>query len=206
MKKIHRILISISCLLFFHSFCKAQVTSNIDTLVQDEKLVAEGEIEQPKDFPLVFRRTTLIVRDIEKSLELYRDAIGMEVIYDNLLKRPHPTEEREQVLRLVFLKATNSFYGVLGLLEYDYENPDKVEKPIRREGFTAQNVVLLFNSSNQETQFKKIKKIPGIEILGEPTLVKYPSYDGKSFTRVMVSKFYDPDGFIVEFNKLLDNL
>ena len=167
---------------------------------------SSDNIIQPKDMPLVFRRTTLIVRDIEKSLMLYRDAIGMEVIYDNLIRRPHPEEDREQVLRLVFLKATNSFYGVLGLLEYDYENKNKTDKPIRREGFTAQNVVLLFNSVNQEEQFKKIKEVPGIEIMGEPTLTEYPSYDGKSVTRVMVSKFYDPDGFIVEFNKLLDNL
>ncbi|MEO0507982.1 MAG: hypothetical protein AAF090_17635 [Bacteroidota bacterium] len=167
---------------------------------------SSDNIIQPKDMPLVFRRTTLIVRDIEKSLMLYRDAIEMEVIYDNLIRRPHPEEDREQVLRLVFLKATNSFYGVLGLLEYDYENKNKTDKPIRREGFTAQNVVLLFNSVNQEEQFKKIKEVPGIEIMGEPTLTEYPSYDGKSVTRVMVSKFYDPDGFIVEFNKLLDNL
>ncbi|MEO1546878.1 MAG: hypothetical protein AAFU74_09060, partial [Bacteroidota bacterium] len=41
---------------------------------------SSDNIIQPKDMPLVFRRTTLIVRDIEKSLMLYRDAIGMEVI------------------------------------------------------------------------------------------------------------------------------
>ena len=173
-----------------------------------EKEVANvvEEALQPKDFPLVFRRTTLIVRDIEKSLRLYRDAIGMEVIYDNLIPRPHPTEDREQQLRLVFLKATNSFYGVLGLLEYDYGNTNKPVKPIRKEGFTAQNVVLLFNSVNQTEQFEKIRKIEGIDILGEPTLVSYPGYDETTKIRVMVSKFYDPDGFIVEFNKVLDDL
>ncbi|MEM8765646.1 MAG: VOC family protein [Bacteroidota bacterium] len=188
-------------LLAVHALSYAQTPS-----AKDAKVKSSDDIVQPKDMPLVFRRTTLIVRDIEKSLLLYRDAIGMEVIYDNLIRRPHPEEDREQVLRLVFLKATSSFYGVLGLLEYDYENENKTDKPIRREGFTAQNVVLLFNSVNQEEQFKKIKEVPGVEIMGEPTLTKYPSYDGKSFTRVMVSKFYDPDGFIVEFNKLLDNL
>ncbi|MEO1486393.1 MAG: hypothetical protein AAFU57_11635, partial [Bacteroidota bacterium] len=151
-----------------------------DTEATNTQEKSSDDIIQPKDMPLVFRRTTLIVRDIEKSLMLYRDAIGMEVIYDNLIRRPHPEEDREQVLRLVFLKATNSFYGVLGLLEYDYENENKTDKPIRREGFTAQNVVLLFNSVNQEEQFKKIREVPGIEIMGEPTLTEYPSYDGKT--------------------------
>ena len=190
------------CLASLRSF--AQNSEEKDSLVTSKSSV--GETIQPKDYPLVFRRTTLIVRDIEKSLQLYKDAIGMEVIYDNLIPRPHPTEDREQQLRLVFLKATNSFYGVLGLLEYDYGNKDKPVKPIRREGFTAQNVVLLFNSADQAEQFEKIKKIPGIEILGEPTLVKYPAYNGTDEIRVMVSKFYDPDGFIVEFNKVLDDL
>ncbi len=175
-----------------------------------EEAVEKTELKepvQPKDFPLIFRRTTLIVRNVKESLKLYRDAIGMEVIYDNLIKRPHPdAPEREQVLRLVFLKATTQFSGVLGLLEYDYESEFKVAKPIRKEGFTPQNIVLLFNSKNQAEQFEKIRKVPNIEILGEPTLVEYPSYDGKASTRVMVSKFYDADGFIVEFNKLLDDL
>jgi len=34
----------------------------------------------------------------------------------------------------------------------------------------------------------------------------YPSYDGADTIKVMVSKFYDPDGFIVEFNKLLTDI
>lgn len=160
--------------------------------------------EQVADFPLVFRRTTLIVRDVEASLALYRDALGMEVIYDNIIRRPHPTEDRERQIRLVFLKATHNFYGVLGLVDYEYKNPNAPEKPVRKEGFTPQNVVLVFNSENLEEQFQKIQSMPGIEVLAEPKLTQYPSYDGTEILRVMVSKFYDPDGFLVELNRLLD--
>ncbi|MDB4293034.1 glyoxalase/bleomycin resistance/dioxygenase family protein [Maribacter sp.] len=192
-------------ILLVFSSCKEQAKT--DKTNESEKYLGESELVQPKDLPLIFRRTTLIVRNVDESLKLYRDAIGMEVIYDNLIKRPHPdAPEREQVLRLIFLKATTQFSGVLGLLEYDYESEFKVDKPVRKEGFTPQNIVLLFNSKNQAEQFEKIKKLPNIEIMGEPTLTEYPSYDGKKVTRVMVSKFYDADGFIVEFNKLLDDL
>ncbi len=200
----HLLAITVLVLLAISS-CKEQVTTN--STKEPEKYLEESELVQPRDLPLIFRRTTLIVRDVNESLKLYRDVIGMEVIYDNLIKRPHPdAPEREQVLRLVFLKATTQFSGVLGLLEYDYKSEYKVDKPVRKEGFTPQNIVLLFNSKNQAEQFEKIKKLPNIEILGAPTLVEYPSYDGKNITRVMVSKFYDADGFIVEFNKLLDDL
>ncbi len=166
----------------------------------------EKEITQPKDFHLIFRRTTLIVRDIEKSLELYKDIIGMEVIYDNKLTRPHPKEDRDQVVRLVFLKATSNFNGVLGLMEYDFGNSKKVNNPIRKEGFTAQNTILLFNSKDQETKLEAIKKLETIEMIKEPTLTTYPAYEGGQPINVIVAIFYDPDGYIIEFNKLLDNL
>ncbi len=160
---------------------------------------------QPKDFPLVLRRTTLIVRDVSNSLKLYRDAMGMEVIYDNILKRPRKDgKEGTQDLRLVFLKATHEYYGVLGLLEY-YYGENREEKEVRKEGFTAQNVVLLFNSQNAEEKLDVIRQVPGIEMFSEPELVEYPTADGGK-VRVMVCTFYDPDGFLVEFNELLDEL
>jgi len=161
---------------------------------------------QPKDFPLVFRRTTLIVRDIRKSLELYRDIMGMEIIYDNELTRPRKDgQEGTQQLRLVFLKATHEFYGVLGLLEYNYGEAIE-EKEIRKEGLSAQNIVLLFNSKDAEQNVTKIKKLESIEVIDEPHLVEYPSANGTDKIRVMVSMFYDPDGFLVEYNQLLDSL
>ena len=156
--------------------------------------------------PLTLRRQTLIVRDIEKSLRLYRDAIGMEVIYDNIIRRPHRTEDRQQEIRLVFLKANNDFIGVLGLVDYEYNNPDHPAhaKPVRKEGFTPGNSVLLFNTTQLEERWPKIEAVEGVEVIGGPTYTEYPSYDGSSIIRVNVTRFYDADGFLVEFNQPLD--
>ena len=157
---------------------------------------------------LVLRRQTLIVRDIEKSLALYRDAIGMTVIYDNIIKRPHRTEDREQQIRLVFLKATDDYIGVLGLVDYEYNNPDHPvhAKPVRHEGFTPGNSVVLFNTTELEKRWPLIEATPGVEIIGPPTYTEYPSYDGTSTIKVNVTRFYDPDGFLVEYNQLLNEL
>ena len=76
----------------------SSITDKIEETIEDSF--------DPDEYPLILRRTTLIVRDIEKSLALYKDAIGMEIIYDNIIKRKHPTEEGDQEIRLVFLKAT----------------------------------------------------------------------------------------------------
>lgn len=206
MKNRFSITLLLSTVLLLNVYNTVQSQSRTDTVKKPDNTIIEREITQLRDLPLIFRRTTLIVRDINKSLSLYRDIIGMEVIYDNTFKLPHAKENRDQLLRLVFLKATHRFNGVLGLLEYDADIPNKVHKPIRKEGFSEQNIVLLFNSKNQESQFKKIKKLPGIEVISEPKIREYPSYDGKGTTRVMVSIFYDLDGFLVEFNKLLDDI
>ena len=156
--------------------------------------------------PLTLRRQTLIVRDIERSLRLYRDAVGMEIIYDNIIRRPHRTEDREQVIRLVFLKASNDFIGVLGLVDYEYENPDHPvhTKPVRKEGFTPGNSVILFNTTELAERWPLIDAVEGVEVIGGPAYTEYPSYDGTGTIRVNVTRFYDADGFLVEFNQPLD--
>jgi len=206
MKKKSIVLIII---LFIISSCKDKESSPATSLTKSDLELVNQAISEinPKDQSLIFRRSTLIVRNVEKSLLLYQDAMGMEVIYDQVIERPHPFKEGEQQkVKLVFLKALDKYQGVLGLIDYEFESANKSNIPIRKEGFIAQNVVLLFNSNDLESRFEKIKKVPDVEIISEPKLTHYPSYDGKDTIKVIVSKFYDPDGFIVEFNKLLDDI
>lgn len=158
--------------------------------------------------PLSLRRQTLIVRDMEASLALYRDAIGMEVIYDNIIRRPHKTDDRQQEIRLVFLKANNEFIGVLGLVDYEHNNPDHPmhTKPQRKEGFTPGNSVTLFNTTELEKRWPMIAATPGVDVINGPTYTEYPSYDGTGIIRINVTRFYDPDGFLVEYNQPLDRM
>ncbi|MDX1293662.1 MAG: VOC family protein, partial [Hyphomonas sp.] len=82
--------------------------------------------------PLDFRRTTLIVRDMETSLALYRDALGMTVEYDQELTSPGLAERHgadgKNRSRLVLLKANDSFIGMLGLWQFlDQTDKDLAE-------------------------------------------------------------------------------
>lgn len=164
-------------------------------------------IESAADFPLLLRRTTLIVRDIDTSLALYRDGLGMEVIYDQEITRPHSSEDREQKLRLIFLKASHDYVGVVGLIDYEYGYPDHPahSKPVRREGFTPGNAILLFNVEGLEKKWPIITSAPGVEIISEPKLTTYPGYSDNGEIRVLVSKFYDADGYILEVNQILSD-
>jgi len=183
------------------SGCKGEAPVNASDPVADYKTLENVD-------PLTMRRATLIVRDIDRSLALYKDAMGMEVIYDNVIRRPHKTEDRQQEIRLVFLKANHDFIGVLGLVDYEYNNPTHPvkTKPMRKEGFTPGNSVILFNTTEMDKRWPLIEAVPGVEILNGPTYTEYPSYDGSDVIKVNVTRFYDPDGFLVEYNELIDGL
>ncbi len=151
-----------------------------------------------------FRRTTLVVNDIDTSLSFYRDALGMRVIYDQMIRNPRDAEtdeEAERARRLVFLRANDDYIGVLGLLQYT--------KPVSRpphQGatpFSTGSSVLLFNAKDVEKTFEKARNVVGVRVLYEPTRVEYPSYDGEGTIPVIVSSLTDPDGFVLELNELL---
>lgn len=181
------------------------VLATLALAVHHDEEKADDPLAAAAEFPLLMRRTTLIVRDIEASLKLYRDALGMEVIYDQEINRPHSSEDREQKLRLIFLKASHDYVGVIGLIDYEYGYPDHPAhiKPVRREGFTPGNAILLFNTDGLEEKWQAIENAPGVEIISNPKLSSYPGYGGTGEIRVLVSKFYDADGYILEVNQVL---
>jgi catechol 2,3-dioxygenase-like lactoylglutathione lyase family enzyme len=154
--------------------------------------------------PLDFRRTTLIVRDIEASLALYRDALGMTVEYDQELTSPglasRAGSDGVNRSRLVLLKANNDYIGMLGLWQFldqtkhDRKAPDAAD-------FTPGDIVLLFNSKTLDQTFKKAASVRGVKVVGEPRPRKYPSPAGD--IEVMVSMLTDPDGHTVELNQLI---
>ena len=98
-------------------------------------------VPEDERLPLDLRRTTLVVRDIDRSIALYRDALGMTVSYDNMIRTPRAAktdQEAEISRRLTFLQANDDFIGVLGLLEY--RKPRK-QQPVSDLAFEPGNHV-----------------------------------------------------------------
>jgi catechol 2,3-dioxygenase-like lactoylglutathione lyase family enzyme len=156
--------------------------------------------------PIDLRRTTLVVRDMENSLALYRDALGMRLTYDHVIRTPRSAlsdEAAERALRLIFLQANDDFVGVLGLLHY--RKPAK-QQPRSELAFEPGTSVLVFNVKDLDQRWNDVLAVPGVEVLSEPSETRYPSYDGEGVIRVRVSVIRDPVGFIIELNQLLDPL
>lgn len=167
-----------------------------------QALAAPVPEDQRMDLDL--RRTTLVVHDMDASLAFYRDAIGMEVIYDNMLRNPETAttnEEADSATHLVFLRANDDFVGILGLMES--EKPARPAYDAMPEPFRPGSIVLLFNTDDLDTKFEKAKNAPKVTVVRPPTERSYPSYDGKSRIPVLSSILIDPDGHVVELNDLL---
>ncbi|MGP1275484.1 MAG: VOC family protein [Caulobacterales bacterium] len=146
--------------------------------------------------PLDLRRTTLLVRNLEASLALYRDAMGMEVAYDQIITSRDGTSQS----RLVLLKANDDRIGMLGL--WELANAGEAPPPdVPETGFRTGEIVLLFNTPELDTVFPAAAAVPGLTVMSEPTYREYPG-DGVTF-QVMVSMLRDPDGHIVELNNLI---
>jgi catechol 2,3-dioxygenase-like lactoylglutathione lyase family enzyme len=156
--------------------------------------------------PLDLRRTTLVVRDIEKSLALYRDALGMSVEYDQELTSPglamrHGADGQNRS-RLVLLKANDDFIGMLGLWQFLDQTEMDIAEPDAAD-FTPGEIVLLFNSKTLDVTFPAAAAAPGVKIIGAPKERRYPSPAGEIV--VMVSMLTDNDGHTIELNQLVSD-
>ncbi len=154
--------------------------------------------------PIDLRRTTLVVQDLERSLAFYRDALGMRVAYDNIIRTPRDAASdaaAERSLRLVFVEANDDYVGIIGLLEY--RKPRKEPPAQRPAAFSIGTPVLLFNTTDLKATFARARAVPGVEVIEEPVETFYPGYGGQGRIPVIVSTLRDPDGFTVELNQVL---
>jgi catechol 2,3-dioxygenase-like lactoylglutathione lyase family enzyme len=154
--------------------------------------------------PVDVRRTTLIVRDVDRSLTFYRDALGLKLVYDQMIVRPGRAEDppgTERRMRLALLRANDSFVGVVGLLEY--VSPRLPDPPVVQARPGIGEVILVINAQDLDQRFERVRSTPGVQVASEPQLTQYPSPDGKGTIPVRVSAVWDPDGYFIELNQLL---
>ena len=154
-----------------------------------------------EQIPVDLRRTTLVVRDIDRSLPLYRDALGMTVIYDQLIGgtdadgKPTPP-----TVRLVLLRANDDFIGVLGLMQR--LNPSEAPPPPVFRKAQPGGLILVFNVRDLESRFARIASAPNVKVSEAPTPIEYPA-PGGGVIPVLFSAVWDADGNFIELNRIL---
>ncbi len=164
-------------------------------------LVGAEPVPPDERTPVDIRRTTLIVRDIDKSLALYRDALGLKPIYDQRMGGPVGSDGKPTAptMRLVLLRANDTFIGALGLLQR-LTPAAEPEPPVVQTG--PVKMIMVINVADLSTRWPKIAATPHIRVETEPTRVDYPAPDG-GVIPVMFSAVRDADGNKIELNQIL---
>jgi catechol 2,3-dioxygenase-like lactoylglutathione lyase family enzyme len=154
--------------------------------------------------PTDIRRTTIIVRDMDRSLALYRDVLGMKVNYDTVVETSGvalPAGQPGAKARLVLLNANDGWVGWIGLMQWtDPPLPDPGPYP-RRMG--PGGIVIVTNTDDVDGRCARAFALPGVTKTADARLQVYPGRNGGPEIRVRGCNFFDPDGVLIELNQIL---
>lgn len=141
-------------------------------------------------------RTTVFVRDIDESLKLYRDILGLTPRVDRELEGPFWNEilgtkgEKKKVKVMILQTTKGEVVGNIGLFQFTDENDGPpVYKPARVQ---TGDVALIMIARDIFAMFEAVKKA-GYTIIAPP-MTQDPNPGPKSAYEMM---FFDRDGIIV---------
>lgn len=164
-----------------------------------------GVVAPAERIPTDIRRITILVRDMERSLKLYRDVLGLKVNYDvpvTVSGVALPAGVPGNKTRLVLLNGNDPWVGWIGLMQYtDPPLADPGAYPTR---LGMGGHVIVANTDDAVKRCAMAKQVPGVTFTSEARLQEYPGRNGAPAIRVMGCNFFDPDGTFFELNQLLD--
>lgn len=149
--------------------------------------------------PTLVKRTTLIVRSIERSLRFYRDVLGLSVWYDDLITLSGiglAAGGRGDVTRLVIVRAEDPVVGMIGLLEF--VEPRQPEPP-RRERLGIGDVVFVLQGDDVEGVYRRARD-SGARVHAAPHRFDVRGADGEPLSMTSLS-LWDPDDYFIEYNQ-----
>ena len=142
--------------------------------------------------PLI--RTTIGVEDIDESLPLYRDVLGLSVWRDMTMSGPEVNGiigTQGQTVRIVILQSADSTVGNVALFEFS--RPGDVAKVADKRGFGVGDVALVMNTQDIELIHERVKDL-GLTIVSSPSVL-FPRPTWKSQTYEMM--FITRDGIFI---------
>lgn len=148
------------------------------------------------------KRTTLIVRDIEKSVQWYREVMGMTVWMDTdftLSGQGLAAGKAGDVTHLTIMQANDPVIGMIGLLQWvDPPLPAPDEIPT---GVSYGNPTFVVEAEDAKASFEAAARL-GTRVHSEPYEWSTRGQDGRMKHFLGVSLF-DPDGYFFECNQVL---
>ncbi|MBL8645177.1 MAG: VOC family protein [Rhodospirillaceae bacterium] len=148
------------------------------------------------------RRSTLLVSNIEKSIQFY-GALGFSVTYDKGgardPERPMtlPLNVKPSASRLVIMKGRDPWIAMIGLLAYD--KPKPANNRISEDKIGAGDIILMIEVSDVADVHKRLLAV-GAHILQPPQPFEATLGDGTPIKGLNCFAV-DPDGHVVELSQ-----
>ncbi len=156
--------------------------------------------------PTDIRRASIVVRDMDKSLEFYRDVLGLEVNYDTVVELSGvnlPVGEPGTKARLVLLNGNDPYIGWVGLL-HPFDPPIEGNDEPYATRLAPGTAFLVVNTDDAEATCEAATKVKGVTMTGPTRLQVYPGRDGRPDINVRGCNVFDPNGVAIEINQLLN--
>jgi catechol 2,3-dioxygenase-like lactoylglutathione lyase family enzyme len=155
-------------------------------------------IKDSHDAPLV-KRTTLIVRDLDRSVAFYRDVLGLSVWYDDqivLSGVAFAAGAKGDRTRLVIMKADDPVIGMIGLLEFI---EPRLSEPGRRSRLGIGDIVFVMQGKDVAAVHQRAIEF-GARVHAAPHQFEVRGADGQKVRMTSLS-LWDPDDFFIEYNQ-----
>jgi len=152
--------------------------------------------------PSTIKRTTLIVRDIDKSVQWYKDVLGLTVWMDTEVELSGvglAAGNAGDKTHLVILQANDPVIGMIGLLQWiDPPLPAPAEIPT---SVTYGQPTFVVDCENTQASYEAAKAL-GTHIHAEPHEWSIRGQDGR-MKHFLSASLFDPDGHFYECNQVL---
>jgi catechol 2,3-dioxygenase-like lactoylglutathione lyase family enzyme len=161
-----------------------------------------GEIVPEGDaLPPIIKRTTIVVRDIDRSREFYRDVLGFTVWYDREFTfsgSGFPNTRAGDRSHLVIMQARDPDIGKIGLLQYTH--PPLPPEPLPRMiGFGG--VIFVGEVDSVDALYASLTA-RSLPVQVPPHVFEVVGADGR-LKRLWRCCFFDPDGVFFELSSPL---
>ena len=158
---------------------------------------------QPNIEVFGIKRTTLIVRDIQKSVDFYTQVMGMKVWYDQEMPvggEVLPAGEPGAQVRVAILQGNDPDVGMLGIMQY-------LDPPVEDPGPYAKTIGIgtaMFVAGAEDVTEIAARMDAAGDKFGHtvhcpPEHDEVPGADGATIQLTTMS-FFDPDGYFFELN------
>jgi catechol 2,3-dioxygenase-like lactoylglutathione lyase family enzyme len=150
------------------------------------------------NLPLV-KRTTLIVRDVGRSVAFYRDVLGLSVWYDDQIVLSGiglAAGAKGDRTRLVIMKSEDPVIGMIGLLEFV---EPRLAEPAARTRLGVGDIVFVMQGKDVASVHQRAIDF-GARVHAAPHRFEVRGADGRMISMTSLS-LWDPDDFFIEYNE-----